>query len=129
MRGVVLDTNVFLWLLTGDERLGQRSRLLVTGSSPVYASSVCVLEVTIKEMFGRLRVPEPVTEAAQAAGLVELPFRAPHAAALAEFPELARQDPFDRMLLAQASSEGLALLTSDQALLGLGLEWVVDARE
>lgn len=62
------------------------------------------------------------------AGLTELPFRASHAEEVGRLPALARHDPFDRMLLAQASAEGMRFLTSDAALLGHGLDWVVDTR-
>lgn len=128
MSGLLLDTNAFLWMLSGSERLGLRSRALVSGSAPVYASAVCVLEIATKEMLGRLQVPEPAAKAAQRAGLLELAFRSHHAAALQKFPQPARHDPFDRMLLAQALADDLVLLTSDSTLLGLGKEWVVDAR-
>lgn len=67
-------------------------------------------------------------EAAHRAGLRELPFRERHAVTMSQFPQLARHDPFDRMLLAQAQAEDLMLLTSDRVLLGLGHDWVVDAR-
>lgn len=127
MSGLLLDTNAFLWLLSGSPRLGRHARTLIAEANPVYGSAVCVLEVTIKQMLGRLQIPESPAQAAHRAGLVELPFRAQHAAALAEFPELARHDPFDRMLLAQAKVDGLDLLTSDRLLLGLGLAWVSDA--
>ncbi|MDN5796628.1 MAG: hypothetical protein L0H79_12845 [Intrasporangium sp.] len=57
-----------------------------------------------------------------------MPFHASHAKEVGRFAALAHHDPFDRMLLAQASAEGMRFLTSDAVLLGLGLDWVVDAR-
>lgn len=51
-----------------------------------------------------------------------------HAAVLAAFPELIDHDPFDRQIVAQAAVEGLRLLTSDERLLALGREWIMDAR-
>lgn len=129
MSGILLDTNALLWVLAGHEALGPTARKRLVTSGPVHFSAVSVLEITIKEMLGRLEVPGEVSGDAQRAGLVELPFRAHHASGLTEFPALARHDPFDRMLLAQAHRDRLLLLTSDRLLLDLDLEWVVDAHE
>lgn len=127
MSGLVLDTNAFLWLLADSGRLGPAARRRLAVPGPVYVSAVCILEIAIKEMLGKVRVPESPAEAAQRAGLIELPFRAEHAATLPAFPDLVRHDPFDRMLLTQAQAEGLDLLTSDRVLLDLELEWMWDA--
>lgn len=126
-RAIVLDTNALLWTLGDDPRLGATTRRLLGGDRRVYFSAVSVLECTIKQMRGRLQLPGDLTDAAKQAGLVELPFRAAHARSLQEFTELARHDPFDRMLLAQQHCEKLALLTSDAVLLGLGIDDVLDA--
>lgn len=94
----------------------------------VYFSSVAVLEITIKEMLGRLETPGDVADGARQAGLVELPFRSRHASGLPDLPLPARHDPFDRMLLSQALLEGLDLLTSDRYLLALEHPRILDAR-
>ena len=60
-------------------------------------------------------------------GLALLSITAEHAEATRDFPELARHDPFDRLLVAQASRAGLRLLTADQTLLGLGRDFITDA--
>ncbi|MFV0427351.1 MAG: type II toxin-antitoxin system VapC family toxin, partial [Beutenbergiaceae bacterium] len=110
--------------------LGPAARAHIVESSRVYFSSVSILEITIKAMLGRLDLPGgaefPRTFAN--AGLVELRFSSAHAAALAAWPDLARHDRFDRMLLAQAKTESLRLLTSDSLLLGLGESWILNAR-
>jgi PIN domain nuclease of toxin-antitoxin system len=59
--------------------------------------------------------------------LVLLSITAEHAEALGDFPELTRHDPFDRLLVAQASRTGLQLLTADQVLLDLGRDFILDA--
>jgi len=126
--GVLLDTNALLWVLAADPRLGSSARARLTASPSPRFSSASVLEVTIKKMLGRLNLPGEVADAATRAGLVELPFRSDHASGLAQFPDLVRHDPFDRMLLSQALRENLLLLTSDRHLLDLGFEWLIDAR-
>jgi len=56
-----------------------------------------------------------------------LSITAEHAENLREFPELAKHDPFDRLLVAQASHAGLQLLTADRVLLGLDHDFIVNA--
>lgn len=128
MSGVLLDTNALIWLLADDARLGVTARQRLDDADLVCFSAASALEVTIKQMLGRLTLPGELLEAARAAHVVELALTATHARAISEFPTLVAHDPVDRMLLAQASVEGLALLTSDQSMLGLGLDWVIDAR-
>jgi PIN domain nuclease of toxin-antitoxin system len=127
---ILLDTNALLWLYRDSDQLGPRSRQLIAAASRVHFSAATVLEITIKNMLGRLSLPggEAFPQVFERSGLVELPFTAAHAATLQLFPGLARHDPFDRMLLAQARSESLTFLTSDATLLGLGEPWIHDAR-
>lgn len=128
MSGVLLDTNALIWTLTDDTRLGDDARRIVSGTGVVRYSAVSVLEISIKTMLGKLTLPGDLPSALAASGLDELPLTARHATALTDLPDLARHDPFDRMLLAQAHVEQQRLLTADGHLLGLGLPWVIDAR-
>ncbi len=83
----------------------------------------------IKTMIGKLDAPANCTAMIEDAGNAPLALSAEAADGIRRFPELARHDPFDRMLLAQADVERLTLLTADETLLGLGLPYVLDARE
>jgi PIN domain nuclease of toxin-antitoxin system len=123
---ILLDTNALVWTLSDSSMLGSAARRLLRDGG-VHFSSVSVLELVMKGMLGTFSLPQPPAEAAVRAGLRELPFTAEHANSLKEFPTLMRHDPFDRMLLAQARSEGWRLVTSDSSLLALGLDWVIDA--
>lgn len=124
---ILLDSHVLIWWLAGSPRLGPRARDRIGRGA--YVSAVSVAELTVKAMLGRLVVPDELGRRAAEVGLVELPLWAAHADALRGLPDdLVRHDPFDRMLLAQASAEGIDLLTADERLLGLGLAQVVDAR-
>jgi PIN domain nuclease of toxin-antitoxin system len=113
-----------------DRSLGEDARDRIGRASRVMYSAVSVMEITMKHMLGRLALPGDgdLPAAFARSGLVELPFTAPHAATLLRFPALARHDPFDRMLLAQATSESCDLLTSDATLLALGEARIRDAR-
>jgi PIN domain nuclease of toxin-antitoxin system len=76
--------------------------------------------MTIKAMLGKLLAEQ---------GLVPLSITAQDAESIREFPELIRHDPFDRLLVAQASQAGLQLLTADRVLLGLGHVFILNATE
>ncbi len=126
--GLLLDTHAFLWVLADDSRLGPSSRAALRAGAAVYYSSVTILELTIKDMLGRLDLPGDPVAGAAAAGLTELTFTAAHASTLREFPSLVRHDPFDRMVLAQARAAGLRLVTADGVLLALDGVDLADAR-
>lgn len=128
---ILLDTNALIWLLnspTGGS-IGDKAKERIKAADNVYASSVSVLEIRIKEMLGKLEAPDVLLDAIASAGLKNLSFAMEHAEALSYFPDLSRHDSFDRMLLAQAKTEGLILLTSDGILLSQGIDYVIDVRQ
>ena len=122
----LLDTNAFLWLMLGSQRLGSRSRALIETASEVRFSAASIWELEIKRLGGKLARAEPFAPVA-GTGLVELPVTAEHARALASV-DVSHKDPFDRLILAQAVVEGLTLITADRAMLALGRPDVIDAR-
>jgi PIN domain nuclease of toxin-antitoxin system len=124
---LLLDSQALLWLLDDNSRLGPAARQAITSAQGVHVSAATVWELTIKTMLGKLSVPADLSTRLTAQGLTLLSVTAEHAEALRDFPELTRHDPFDRLLIAQASCTGLQLLTADQVLLGLGRAFVVDA--
>lgn len=127
---ILLDTNVLLWIYLDDPQLGRTSRRLISSASRVCYSSASISEIAIKHLLGRITLPggDGFPEIFNAAGIDELPFTSRHARALLDEPILARHDPFDRFLVAQATVEGLDLLTSDSTLLALGKAWIHNAR-
>jgi PIN domain nuclease of toxin-antitoxin system len=124
---LLLDTQVVLWVLDGNPRLGQGARAAIVSDTAVHVSAASVWELTIKAMLGKLTIPDKLSGRIVEQGLVLLNVTAEHAEGLKDFPELAKHDPFDRLLVAQASIDGLRLLTADRVLLALGREFVVDA--
>ena len=125
---ILLDTAVVIWLLKDVPRLGPRARERIAADGVVHFSAISIAEIHIKAMTGKLRVPDAMLDRLGPTGLLELPLSGRDAAALSEFPELTRHDPFDRLLVAQAHRAGMEFLTSDQTLLSLGREFIVDAR-
>jgi PIN domain nuclease of toxin-antitoxin system len=110
---LLVDTHVFLWWCADDPRLGADERAaLADARNEAFLSAASVWEIAIKQSLGRLRLPEPVSAAARRLGFLPLPVSFEHAEAVERLPPLHR-DPFDRMLLAQARSEGLTLVTQD----------------
>ncbi|MGH9399976.1 MAG: type II toxin-antitoxin system VapC family toxin [Thermoanaerobaculia bacterium] len=110
---LLLDTHVFLWWLANDRRLHASEREAIRdGGNGVYLSAASVWEIVIKQALGRLRTPEPASAAALRSGLQPLPITFEHAEATATLPPL-HNDPFDRLLMAQARVESLTLVSYD----------------
>lgn len=124
---ILLDTNAVIRVFTREPSLGARAREAIEADR-AHFSAMSVTEIVIKQMLGRLPGWPNLPDWLVRSGLRELPLTARHAEAIEAFPTLTRHDPFDRMLLSQAKAEGMRLLTSDRILLGLGLDWIVDAR-
>lgn len=113
---VLLDTHLFIWWLKDDSQLSKRARKIITNADSVYVSSVSIWEAGIKIQLRKLEANiKDLIESIESEGFLELPLRAKQIAALKELPPLHR-DPFDRMLVAQAISEPLRFLTSDEIL-------------
>ena len=113
---LLLDTHAALWLLSGDERLGEDAkRQLTDDTNLVLLSAAVVWEVAIKRALGKLTVPDEYLSLLLDAGVQPLPVNVEHAAAVEQLPPHHR-DPFDRMLVSQARVEGAALVSGDAAL-------------
>lgn len=121
MTPFLADTHVLLWWLADDERLSDRAReLIASGEMPVRFSAASVWEAEIKAAVGKLVVADDLLEALEADGFVELPVTARHARAAARLAPLHR-DPFDRMIVAQAQSEGLTVIGGDRKIAEYGV--------
>lgn len=108
---ILLDTHVLLWAVLNDPRLTSAQAQAIS-EGEVYLSSASIWEIGIKRAIGKLAVPGDLFEIAVDAGCRPLPISWIHAEAAAALP-LHHSDPFDRMLIAQARSEGLSLVSSD----------------
>jgi PIN domain nuclease of toxin-antitoxin system len=114
----LLDTSVLLWSVAERRKLNPRAiRILSLAGSNLYLSSASVWEITIKCALGRLPLhQEPqlfVSEVHQKMGMRPLEISHTHAIEAGRLPRH-HSDPFDRMLIAQARTEGLLLLTADR---------------
>jgi PIN domain nuclease of toxin-antitoxin system len=96
--------------------LSDRARVAIANPrNAVFVSAVLMIEIAIKQAHGKLKIEEPLEAQLKACRFHELPLTIAHAAALRDLPVL-HQDPFDRMLAAQALVEGLTLVTRDSLL-------------
>jgi len=124
---LLLDSHVALWALDDSPRLGAMARTTLAQATGVYVSAASVWELTIKRLIGKIDIPADLAAEFAAAGYQPLNVTNEHAEAIADFPELVKHDPFDRLLVAQAHRAGLRLLTADRVLLALDRDFIVDA--
>jgi PIN domain nuclease of toxin-antitoxin system len=124
---LLLDSQALLWLLDDNPRLGPKARTTISSARGVHVSAATIWELTIKTMLGKLSVPSALSALITGQGLLLLNVTAEHVEAIRDYPELARHDPFDRLLVAQADRAGLQLLTADRVLLELQRGLIFDA--
>ncbi|MDL5157606.1 type II toxin-antitoxin system VapC family toxin [Actinomycetospora termitidis] len=110
--GLLLDTHVLLWWLADAPELPEDVKERLDIDPDVHVSAVTIWEISLKQALGKLSGPSDLPEIAERAGFRALPVTSTHGIAAGRLPLLHR-DPFDRMLVAQARSEGLTLATRD----------------
>jgi PIN domain nuclease of toxin-antitoxin system len=113
---LLIDTQIFIWSVIESTDLSEQARDIILEATDVFVSAASIWEIAIKARLGRL-AGDPVgfVSAIEQSGFQELPISASHAAAVHDLP-LHHRDPFDRLLIAQALSEPLRLLTADRIL-------------
>jgi PIN domain nuclease of toxin-antitoxin system len=113
---LIVDTHAALWFLEGDRRLSIAARTLIEDDTTERRlSAASVWEVAIKHTLGKLRIAPGFYELLYRQGLRGLPVIDRHARQVANLP-LHHEDPFDRLLVAQAQVERMAILSSDSRL-------------
>lgn len=116
----LLDTAVFLWSVDAQQKLNARAKqILGNRDEEIFLSPVVSWEIAIKVARGKLKLARTVDDTLRLAfaefGLQSLPIAHAHSLALVGLPNV-HNDPFDRMLVAQAKNEGMILMTVDQTL-------------
>lgn len=128
--GFLLDSHCWLWWQTDYARIPSPVRRRIgRAGAKLYVSSATAFELALKHKQGKLRLPttpadfvnDLVTE-----GAIPVPITIEHAVQAVLLPEH-HQDPFDRMLVAQAQLEGLRLVTADPRVLAYDVD-ALDAR-
>jgi PIN domain nuclease of toxin-antitoxin system len=115
---LLLDTHALLWLAMAPERLGEAATRAVTApGAEVYASHVSLWEMAIKRRQGKLQELDSTAlewfdKVVRKSKLIGLPLAAKHLGLLEVLPRL-HADPFDRLLVAQARTEQLVIVSQD----------------
>jgi PIN domain nuclease of toxin-antitoxin system len=125
VRGLLVDTNVVVWLLLGDRpRVSEAARLALEDErNRVVVSAATVWEIAVKRSIGKLTIEDGWSRALARLGFDALPVTSIHAEAVERLPWHHR-DPFDRLLVAQARTEGLELVSADARLAAYGVDLV-----
>lgn len=110
---LLLDTNAFLWWESSSRRLSSNTASLLSDeANRVFVSAASIWEIAIKRRIGKLAFEGSPTEAVLATGFFEIPIQGSDGE-LAGALDWDHDDPFDRLIVAQAVSRGLTLVTSD----------------
>lgn len=112
MTALLLDTEALIWWDANDPRLGGNARAAIQDADEVYVSSASAWEIAIKSSLGKLRTKRSPATAVSDGGFRQLPITFEHAEAVRSLPRH-HTDPFDRLIIAAAQSEGCAIVTSD----------------
>jgi PIN domain nuclease of toxin-antitoxin system len=113
---LLLDTHAMLWWYENPKLLSEEARKAIeNGDNDVFISAVVFWEISIKSMTGKLVVPDTIYERALT-DFFELPISSNHARMITNLEPI-HTDPFDRLLLSQAKSENLVLVTRDSLVL------------
>ncbi len=115
---LLLDTSVFLWFISGDDRLPAETRRLIRAPDhDVWLSVISLWEAVVKQQLGRLSLPAPawsyLTTQRERHQIASLPLDDAAVRHLSKLPAVHR-DPFDRMLVCQAIEHDLQLVTTDE---------------
>jgi PIN domain nuclease of toxin-antitoxin system len=115
----LLDTMVWLWSVGSPEKIGKAGlEILSSGDEEVYFSAASSWEIAIKAGLGKFRLPEEpvryVSKRLAEQGIRSLSITQSHSLKVYDLP-LHHDDPFDRLIIAQALSEEMVILTSDRA--------------
>jgi PIN domain nuclease of toxin-antitoxin system len=114
--GVLLDTQIVYWFFYEKQNVPGAAWDVMNRSNGVFISAASIWEIAIKVKIGKLKAdPREILRLLESAGFEELPVLSRHAVLVADLP-LHHADPFDRLLIAQAISEPLRLITADPQL-------------
>ncbi|MCC6772390.1 MAG: type II toxin-antitoxin system VapC family toxin [Gemmatimonadaceae bacterium] len=125
---VLLDTHTLLWWLAGDKQLSKRARLAVADAeNQIFVSAASAWEVSTKHRIGKLPGAGPLAvdfaREVRQQGFAELPISLTHGQVAGALSGEHR-DPFNRMLVAQAREEKMALVSNDEIFDAFGVERV-----
>jgi PIN domain nuclease of toxin-antitoxin system len=109
----LLDTHVLLWWLSDHKALSAKAFVAIKeGKNAIFVSAVTAWEISIKRALGKLKAPDELEEVLESNSFQQLPISIRHGLVAGNLPRH-HDDPFDRMLIAQAQTEQLTIITHD----------------
>jgi len=120
---LLLDTHVVLWELEGSRRVSRAAQEAIEQAAELLFSVVSFAEIGMKAAIGKLSVPCDLREHVLRSGVQILRLDADHGLAVADLP-MHHRDPFDRLLIAQARSEQLTIVTADRRIADYEVSYV-----
>ena len=124
MQRLLLDTHVLIWWVEDSPRLASDvHELIADPRNELLISAASVWEIAIKRALGKLSFPHNISAVIRTEGLRELPVTSFHAEQAGGLPRH-HGDLFDRMLVAQAQAEGLAIVTEDPVIARYGVRTI-----
>lgn len=117
---LLIDTHCWLWWFLAPEKLNNIAKeAMAVSTSVLFFSAVSSWEIAIKHRLGKLKLPEPpvtyIPKKLEKHGMTPLPMHHRHALGTTELP-LHHRDPFDRLLISQARTDNLQLVSADPQL-------------
>ncbi len=125
---VLLDTHVFLWMISSPEKLSEYVKELVESEeNEIFLSAVSGWEITIKSQINKLKLPDKpdiyLPQQIEKNFVTVLPIRMSHVLNIYNLPDI-HKDPFDRLLISQSQLENLPLITNDTKILQYPVETI-----
>ena len=111
---ILLDTHILIWYLEDSNRLRKEFRdLIVDASNIIYFSAVSLAEMAIKASKNKLSYPDNFIDICTRQGFIELSLKSKHSILLKDLAQI-HSDPFDRLLIVQAKSEDIWMISEDR---------------
>lgn len=112
---ILLDTHAFIWFMFDDTQLLDPTLKRIKSEDKVYVSVASLWEIAIKQSLGKLNISNSITDIIDKcveADIFILPIEAKHMDYIKKLPDI-HHDPFDRLIISQAVTEGMTLVTKD----------------
>lgn len=111
---LLLDTHALIWWLSNNPTLSAKTKKVIANpNNIVFVSAASAWEIAIKKSLGKLQAPDDLKEQVEVQRFTPLDINIDHALTVEKLPKHHR-DPFDRILIAQAMSENLIIITRDR---------------
>ena len=112
---ILIDTHTLIWFMFDDSQLSETALSKIKTEDNVYVSVASLWEIAIKQSLGKLNISnsiQDITDKCKEADILILPLEPKHLDHIKELPDI-HKDPFDRLIVSQAATEGMTLITKD----------------